>query len=123
MQRQVDEVWAEIEPEAGAGARFFSPALADKRAEAVHVGLEVHDLAENSGGEDGLRGENIALPAAVLKDGEEALVFAGDADKLTSLGEIEGEGFVDDDVLSCAERSGGEREVAVVGSSNDDEVS
>jgi hypothetical protein len=49
-------------------------------------------------------------------------VRSRDLDELTSLGEIEGEGLVDDDMLSRLERCRREREVAVVRTGNHDQV-
>ena len=56
VQGQVDEVGAEIEPEAGSGAGVFAPALADVGAETVHVALVVGDGAEGAGVEDSFGG-------------------------------------------------------------------
>jgi len=72
--------------------------------------------------EDGFGGEDVALPAAILKDREEPVVLARDADELPRLGEVKGEGLIYDDVFACAQRGSGEREVAVVRAGDDDQV-
>jgi hypothetical protein len=122
MESDVDEMGAEIVPESGAGTGVFAPALTDERTEAVLVSFKVCDSAEAAGCENGFRCEDVALPAAVLKDGQEPVVLARNLDELTSFSEIEGERFVDDDMLSRPKRGGGKREVAVVRTGDDDQV-
>jgi hypothetical protein len=86
------------------------------------VGFEVGDLPERAGLNDGFGGEDVAVPAAVLEDGENAVVLAGECDQLPCLGEIEGERLVDDDVLASFDGGFSKREVAVVGTGDDDEI-
>jgi hypothetical protein len=122
MQGQIDEMRAQVKPEASARTGIFAPALTDERAKTVHMSLEVDDFAEDPGGEDVLRGKNVALPATILKDGEQTIFLASYPDKLTRFGKVEGERLVDDDVLTCAQRGGSEREVTVVWSCDDDKI-
>jgi hypothetical protein len=122
VKSDVDEMRTEIEPETGSRTGIFAPALTDERTEAIHVGFEVSDFAEASGLEDGFSGEDVAFPSAVLKDGEKPVLFACDPDELTGLGEVEGEGFVDNNMLACPKRGCGEREVTLIRAGNDDQV-
>jgi hypothetical protein len=122
VKRDVDEMRPEIEPETGSRSGIFAPTLTDERTEAIHVRLEVRDFAEASGLEDGFGGEDVAFPSAVLKDGEKSVLFACDPDELTGLGEVEGEGLVDNNVLACPEGGCGEREVTLIRGGNDDQI-
>jgi hypothetical protein len=86
------------------------------------VGFEVNHFAEAPGLKDGLRGEDVALPSAILEDREKPILLVGDANEFAGFGEIESEGLIDDDVLAGAKGGSREREVAVVRGGDDDEV-
>jgi hypothetical protein len=102
VECEVDKMRAEIEPEASSRTGLLAPALADKRAETVHVCLEVHNFAQDTGGNDGLCSEDIALPPAILEDGKEPVMLACNTDEFARFREIKSKRLVDDYVLADA---------------------
>ncbi len=68
---------AEIVPDAAAGAGLFAPTLARFGAVAVVVRFEDGNIAESFFGEQFAEGEVVAIPAAALERGEQALGAAG----------------------------------------------
>ncbi len=63
IDRQIDQVGAQIEPQTGAGTGIFAPTFAHDGTIAIHVALEVGDLAELAGFEDGLGGGQFRSPS------------------------------------------------------------
>jgi hypothetical protein len=91
----VDEMRAEIEEDAGAGSGLFAPGSgAELGTEAVEVRLVGDDAAQLSGGDELLQGFEVAIPAAVLVDGEQAAFPRGQLGDLGGFGVGQGEGFV-----------------------------
>ena len=118
----VDEVGAEVVPQATAGDRGLAPALADLRAEAVEAGFERQDLAERAIGDEAAQREEVGVPAAVVEHREDAAGARGETGEPLRLGQCEREGLVDDDVPAGRERPAGEVGVGVVRRGDDDEV-
>ncbi len=68
----IDDVRAEVEEEAGAGASGFFPGIgALLGAEAVEAGVDGDDAAEDAFGEELFDGEEVAIEAAVMEGGED----------------------------------------------------
>src|SRR6266545_1140487 len=70
LQALVDEVWAEIVPEARPCARLLAPSDADLWSIAIEVRLEMRDVAEHRAGDQISEGEKVAVPPAIVKHGK-----------------------------------------------------
>ena len=78
----VDEMRAEVVEEAGGGAGDFLPGVgALEGAVAVETGDDLDDAAECAFEEELAEGEEVAVPAAVVKGREDALVRFGEGDE------------------------------------------
>lgn len=122
LERLVHEMRTEIVPDPAARAGPLPPAVADLRTEPVEVRFEVPDAAD-APLRDGLAdAEIIAVPAPVVEDAQQPPPVPRRGGQPARLGEVEGEGLVDHDVL--ARRQGGPRQgrVGVVRGGDHDEV-
>ena len=78
----VDEVRAEVVEEAGGGAGDLLPGVGSlEGAVAIEAGDDLDDAAEGACGEELAEGEEVAVPAAVVKGREDAAVNFGQGDE------------------------------------------
>ncbi len=115
LQRLIQHMGAEIEPESGTRATRFAPALAHFGAIAIEVRLELGDLPQCPLGNQTAHGKEIPVPTAVVEDAEQLLLLFGQLDQLCRFGQIQRKRLVDDDVLACQQRLAGEGGMGIVG--------
>ena len=119
----IDEMRAEVEEHAvGRVFGFLPGGLALDGAEAVEVGLEGDEAAYGFFFDELAYGEEVAVPAAIVKGSDDKFFAGGEIPEFFGLGAGGGEGLVDDDVLACDEGLFGEGEVSFVGSGDDYEL-
>ena len=82
--------------------------------------LQQKGIADKPLGQRVFNGEEIAVPAAVLKDAEQAVVRLAGGDHLVGLGHAQAHGLVGDDVFARRQRLDRVRGVEVVGRGEDD---
>ncbi|TKW51054.1 hypothetical protein CTA1_9473 [Colletotrichum tanaceti] len=111
----VEQVGAQVVEGAAAlvHAQLALPRRRGLRAVAVKVGVELVDAAKDAVSHHLLDRQEVAVPAAVLVDADEAPVLLGDPDELLGLGDGGHEGLLDQHVLAGLERLLGEAEVGV----------
>lgn len=66
----------------------------------VEVRFELHDAAQRAVGEQRLEGQEIGVPAAVLVDCEQKVVFARDLTEVLGFGRCGREWLFDEDVFA-----------------------
>ena len=118
----VDQVRAQVVPQAAAGAGAVAPAIGHLRAEPVEVRVQFGDFAQRAAIEQGAQREEVGVPAAVVEHAEHAAGCRGRVDHGLRLGRVEGERLVDHDMLAGGQRSQRKRRVGVVRGGHDDEV-
>ena len=118
----IDQVRAEVVPDAGARARTLPPAIADLGAIPTHLRPEFDDLTDRATGELVRDPEKVAVPTTILKYGEDPVHLRRGGGERASLGERDRERFVHHDMLAGAQGRIGERCVGVVGRGDDDEI-
>ena len=77
LQRLIDEVRAEIVPEAGADARPFPPPVANDRPVSIEMRFEVRDLTEDAARQKIRDREKVAVPPPVVEHGQHAALALG----------------------------------------------
>ena len=122
LQGLVGEMRAEIEPDAAAGAILFFPARLDDGTVAIVARFHVDDFAELAGIENAAQREEVGIPAAALKYGEDAALFARQGSERAGFGGSHGERLVDHHVLACFERTAREIEMRRIGGGDHDQV-
>jgi hypothetical protein len=119
----VDQVRSNVEQNAGAWNLLLAPGVGfEVGAETIVVGLEPDDAAEGVGGDELAKSGEVAVVAAILVDGEEAVGFIGEIDERGGFVVGSGEGLVDDDVAAGGEASAGEGGVSFVGRGDHDQA-
>ena len=118
----VQQVRAEVVPEAAAGFAGLPPALAHVRPEAVEVGFEVGHPAQLVPVQERPDGEEIGVPAAVVEHRQDPSGLLGPLDQVPGLGGVQGERLVHHHVLAGGQRLGGQGVVAGVGGGDDHQV-
>jgi hypothetical protein len=100
LEGLVDEVAAEVvgDPRALGGGRLVLPAVAVGSAPALESRLEAMHIAEGAIGDEALDGEEVAVPAAILKDGKGAADFLRLGAQLLRVDDRRNERLVDDEV-------------------------
>jgi len=119
-QHLVDQVRSQIEPHPIAFR--LAPALSDQRTVPIKTALDGDDVAETTGRDLGLKGQEIGVPAAVLEYRNQAAGLCGQGDQTFGVGQCGGERLVDDDRLAGADGGLGLGGVQGVGSGEDDEA-
>ena len=122
LQHLVDEMRPKVVPQSAARAGLFPPTGAHLRPVAVEVRFEMNDVPQFSRGDDLLQSQEVRVPAPVVEYREEAAGGRSLRLQAASLGQGYRERLVDHDMLACGECHAGQREVAVVGCRDDDEV-
>lgn len=118
----VDEVRGDIKQNACAGSGAFAPGTGfEMGPEAVVVGLEKHDAAERSFGDELANGREIAVVAAILINGEQAMRIFCELDERFGFIQSGGERFIDNDVAAGRQARTSERVMRLVGRGDDDE--
>ena len=112
LQCLVDEVGAEVDPAAAPAGRLAAPGAGFPRV--VPGGFEGDQLADRSLGEGFPDGEEVPVPAPVLKAGQEPAAAPGRRHHAPRLFRIEGHRLVGDDVLAGGQRGERLRGVQVV---------
>ena len=100
LQRLVNQVRPQIKPQTTTGHVLLSPAHAHFRAETVNVRLKVFDLAKGSLLNNLLNAEEVAVPAAVMEDGEQQLLLLRQGNQVAGFLHVECERFVHDHVFA-----------------------
>ncbi len=122
LQRLIEDMGAEIKPEAGARATRFAPALTHLGTIAIKVGFELGNLAERPLSQQAAYGEKVPVPAPVVEDAEQSLLLLRQLDQRLRLDQIQGERLVDHYVLASQQRLAGDGGMGVVGSGDHHQV-
>ncbi|UCF22457.1 MAG: hypothetical protein JSV72_16155, partial [Ralstonia sp.] len=118
----VDEVRAEVIPDAGALPRLLAPACAHLGAIAVEMRFDVHRLADGATGQRSAQGEEIAVPAAVLEHRQQPPRLPRHTRQVPRLRQRDGERLVDHHVLARTQRRLGQRRVLVIRRRDHDQI-
>ena len=100
LQRLVQDVGTEIEPEPGTRAARLAPALTDFGAVAIEMGFKLGDLAQRPFRHQAAYREEVPVPASVVEDAEQPLLLLGQLDERLGFGQIQRERLVDHHVLA-----------------------
>lgn len=122
-QGLIDEMGAEIEEHAGTRKGLLSPGTRfERRTEAIEAAFIFSKPSQTIFIKELANGEEIAIPAAILKNAEQAANFAGEANQCVRVGGGDGERLVDHHVLASLQSLCGEVEVGGVGRSDHHEI-
>ena len=100
LERLVDQMRAQVKPQAAPGDVLFAPAHAHFRAEAVNMRLQMFNLAERALLNDLLNAEEIAVPAAVMEYGEQKLLFVRQRNQVAGFPHVEGKRLIHNHVFT-----------------------
>lgn len=100
LKRLVDQVRAQVKPQTAAGDVLLAPAHAHFRAEAVNMRLQMLNLANRALLNNLLNAEEIAVPAAVVENGEQELLFIRQGNQVPGFLHIQSERLIHDHVFS-----------------------
>ncbi len=119
----VEQVCAEVEPDAGAGQRLFTPcARPQLGTEAIEVGFEHRHSAEGTLRQQRSQRHEVSHVPAVLVDRQYPALRGTELDKLVGFRHGGREWFVDDDVASGLEALLRDRMVRRIGCGDDDQI-
>ena len=122
-QGLVEQVRAQVEPNAGAGLRLLPPrARSELRPEAVKVGFEQRDAAQHPFRQKVPQGHEVSHVPAVLIGRKHAPLHGAELDELCGFTERGGKRLVDDDVASREEALLRDRMVRGIRRGDDDQV-
>ena len=97
----VEQVGREIEENAAAGTRLLTPGAGlGSGTEAIVSRFETNDAAESACGDGLAEGLEIGVEAAVVVDGEDAVLLLGQLEEFDSFGDGGGEWLIDYDVAA-----------------------
>src|SRR5437762_3187014 len=113
---------AEVIEKPGAGPGNFAPSHTNLGAIAVDARLEQHDFTDKVFSNRILDSEEIAVPAPVLKYGEQDVALFRDGREMPCLFDGDREGLVDDHVATGAHHRFCQRRVRIVRTRYYDEV-
>jgi hypothetical protein len=119
--RLIDQVRAEVVPEAGAGAGALTPAVAYVRPPPRHLRSTLDDIADEARAHGVTDAEEVAVPAPVLEDRHQQAGSVGGRRQRPRLLERDGERLVDHDVSPGTQRGLCQWRVGVVGCGDDDQ--
>jgi hypothetical protein len=122
LERLVQQMRPEIEPQARTRPGPLAPPVLHHRPEAVDMRIELHDRAQAAALDGAFDGEEVTVPAAVLKHRQQRAGGGRGIRQPARLRQGDGEGLVHHDMLAGGQRRLGERGVAVIGRGDDDEV-
>src|SRR3989449_3235448 len=119
----VEQVSAEVEPDAGAGQRLFTPcARPELGTETIKMGFERRDAAEDTFRQECLQRDEVTHVPAVVVDRQDPVLRGPELDKLVGLHHGGREWFVDHDVTSGQETLLRDRMMRCVGCGDDDQI-
>src|SRR5450755_1965381 len=119
----IGQVRSEIEQHTTAGFGALTPGVFfELWAEAVEVRLKQDDAPQFVLSKQALEGEKVAVPAAILIDGQQSLFLICEIDKFRSFGIRGCERLVDDYIAASKQTLLGQIEVRGVGSCNHDQA-
>ena len=122
LQRLIQQVCAQIVPEAAARHGLFTPAVANLGTETIEVRLQMIDLTQLTTVQQLLQSQEVGIPTAVVKDRQLQIVLLGQADQAAGLAAIQGEWFVDDHMFAGQQGGLGQGIVSVVGAGDHHQI-
>ena len=102
QQRLIHQVRPQIKPDPRALSRLFAPAGTHLGPVPVEMRLHMHRIARGAARKHGLHGKEIAVPATILKDGQQPPSLSRHAGQMPRLHQCGREGLVNDHVLARA---------------------
>ncbi|MNO85239.1 hypothetical protein D3C76_766050 [compost metagenome] len=114
LQRLIQDVGTEIEPEPGTRAARLAPALTHLGAVTIKVRFKLGDLAQRPFRQQAAYREEVSVPAPVVEDAEQPLLLLGQLDERLGFGQIQRERLVDHHVLARQQSLTGDGGMGIV---------
>ena len=121
-QRLIQQVRAEVIPQAAAGQCLLTPAVRHRRAEAVEVGFQMRDAPQRAVVDQFRQRQEVGIEAPIVKYRQHPSGLLGLPGQGLAFFKRHREGLVDDHMLACRQRRRGQRGVSLVGRRDDDQI-
>ena len=122
VQRLIDQVRRQIEPQPRSGRAVLAPTVDHVRAIAIVRRLEMHHPSDRPLLDRGLDPHVVAVPAPIVEHRQAAILRLGHRYHLACFGQRGGERLLDHDMLAGLQRGNRQRCVRGGGRGDDDEI-
>ena len=122
LQALIQQVRTQIKPEPGPRQCLLAPAFPYHGTITIDMGVKLLDLAQLATGNHLAQGEEVGIPAAVVKYRQQPIPAARQLGQLQGLGASQGKGLVHHHMLACQQGGLGQRIVTIIGGGDHDQL-